>query len=121
MSDFYYFDFGQQQRNEEFNKRNKIYESLASPLLFVNWLSKFEQTDEIGKRGLGDEEPIIKFLYETTGVLCGLLDNTSLHVFPVAGNITLPGWVTRYLIKLTSNGNQYGDPATPKDCIAALE
>lgn len=102
-------------------KKRKVLESLSNPSLFAKWLSKFEQMGEIGKRGLSDEEPLIKFLYESTGCSCWILDNTTLYISSVTGNFSLPSWVTRYLTKVTDNGNRYGDPVTATDCLNALD
>jgi hypothetical protein len=108
------------QQLEQADKKRKILDVLYNSSQFEEWLSKFEQMGEIGKSGLGNEEPFIRFLNETTGLSCGLLDDTTLFVSSVTGEITLPSWVTRYLIKITQNGNKYGDSVTAKDCLSAL-
>ncbi len=110
-----------QQQQEELARRNRIQDAISSSQFFCEWLRKFELPEEIGKRGRGNEEPLIKFLLEYTGLSCNILDNKMLYVYSVTENIALPDWMIVYLNTVTDRGRKYGDPVTAKDCLEALE
>jgi hypothetical protein len=109
------------QQQEELARRNRIQDAISDSRFFSEWLKKYELTSEIGKRGRGNEEPLIKFLFEYTGLSCNILDNKMLYVYSVKDNISLPEWVIIYLSKVTDKDKKYGDPVTAKDCLEALE
>jgi hypothetical protein len=110
-----------QQQQEELARRNRVQDALSSPQLFSDWLRKFEPASEIGKRGRGNEEPVIKFLFDRTGLTCNILENQMLYVYSVKDNPALLDWVIVYLNKITDEGRKYGDPVTAGDCLEALE
>jgi hypothetical protein len=110
-----------QQQQEELARRNRIQDAITNPQLFGEWLKKFEPASEVGKRGRGNEEPLIKFLFEYTGLSCNILESKVLYVYSVTDTVSLPDWVIVYLNKITDTGRKYGDPVTAKDCLEALE
>jgi hypothetical protein len=117
---FAYIGLAIKQQQEEAAKRNKVHEALSGPLFFGEWLGKFEPANEIGKRGRGSEEPLVKFIYEYTGLSCDILDNKMLFIHSVREGISLPAWAAEYLEKVTDHGIKYGDPVSTKDCLEAL-
>jgi hypothetical protein len=108
------------QANIAHEARTQIYRYLESPLIFAEWLMRLDPTIKIGNAGRNEYEPFIRFLREKTNQKCDLLDDHTIYISSLAGNITLPGWVSEYLKRITKEGKAYGDYVQVKDCLDAL-
>ena len=122
-----YSTSGKQQRSRRQQMENDIRTWTISPEAFTSWLRGFASDDIVGRAGIPDKDPLVRFMELRTGCECVLIQEGRAmyarnEVFSVSTRpegVNLPRWVSQYLTRLTADG--WGRRVIAGDCLAALD